>query len=293
MMDVVEKMAKRPVRRAAIAALAGLIALVVARDGTVSAQQAIDSDLARRITALEDGQKAILKELQALRAVLEQQARPPMPPVPPPGGGPLANAAPAKPPVTPPQIPNFDLTLAGSPSKGRSDVKLILLEFSDFECPFCGRYTRDTHDQVIKEYVDTGKIRYVFRQYPIESLHPRALRAAEASECAHAQGKFWEYHKALFNNQQALNEPDFGRHAQVLGLNAETFQQCMAAQLKTPTKVRQDQAEGQRAGITGTPTFFLGTVTKEGKLKVARRLVGAHPIANFRTTIDALLADAK
>lgn len=124
-------------------------------------------------------------------------------------------------------------------------------------------------------------------------LHPRALRASQAAECAHGQGKFWDYHRLLFAGQQALTEPDLARHAQTAGLNAAAFQQCMSAQLASPVKVRRDLAEGARAGVTGTPTFFLGTVTAQGKLKVLRRMVGAHPIGNFRAAIESLIGQMK
>ena len=262
-------------------------AIVLASTRVVAGQ---GQPIEQRIGALEAGQQEILKELKELKLLL-QQLRLPQPP---PTGAPVpqqptANTAnPAA-----PQLPNFDLLLAGSPSKGKAEAKIVIIEFSDFECPFCGRYARDTYGQVVKEFVDTGKIRYVFRQLPIETLHPRALRAAEASECAHGQGRFWEFHDRLFNNQQMLTEPDLMRHAQALTLNMPAFEKCMAAQLASPAKVRQDQNEGGRAGVTGTPTFFLGTVTKEGRLKPLRRMVGAHPIENFRTAINTLLAETK
>jgi protein-disulfide isomerase len=266
---------------AVVAAVAGGSQRVIAGQN----QQTID----QRIAALEAGQQEILKELKELKILL-QQVRPPMPA---PAGAPVQPPANAAAPTPAPQLPNFDLLLAGSPSKGKADAPLVLLEFSDFECPFCGRYARDTYGQVIKEFVDTGKVRYVFRHLPIESLHPRALRASQAAECAHAQGRFWEFHDRLFTNQQTLTEPDLTRHAQAIGLTVPAFEKCMAAQLASPAKIRQDQSEGGRAGITGTPTFFLGTVTKEGRLKARRRLVGAHPIANFRSAIDVLLAEVK
>ena len=262
-------------------------AIVLASTRVVAGQ---GQPIEQRIGALEAGQQEILKELKELKLLL-QQLRLPQPP---PTGAPVpqqptANTAnPAA-----PQLPNFDLLLAGSPSKGKAEAKIVIIEFSDFECPFCGRYARDTYGQVVKEFVDTGKIRYVFRQLPIETLHPRALRAAEAGECAHGQGRFWEFHDRLFNNQQMLTEPDLMRHAQALTLNMPAFEKCMAAQLASPAKVRQDQNEGGRAGVTGTPTFFLGTVTKEGRLKPLRRMVGAHPIENFRTAINTLLAETK
>lgn len=266
-----------------ICVAAALVAAVAATSISAQTPQTLD----QRIAALEAGQQEVLKELRELKVLL-QQFRPPMPA---PAGAPQANPNAQKPP--PPQLPDFDLQLAGSPSKGKADAKLVILEFSDFECPFCGRYARDTYAQVLKEFVDTGKARYVFRHLPIESLHPRALRASQAAECAHAQGRFWEYHDRLFTNQQALTDPDLTRHAQALSLSMPAYEKCMATQLATPAKIRQDQGEGGRAGVTGTPTFFIGTVTKEGRLKALRRLVGAHPIANFRTAIDALLAESK
>ena len=184
--------------------------------------------------------------------------------------------------------PNFDLELAGAASKGRADAPLVILEFSDFECPFCGRYSRGVYHQIQKEYVDTGKVRYVFRHTPIERIHKQAMKAAEAAQCALAQGKFWEMHDRLFANQKELAPPNLIAYAQVLGLNMPAFQQCLGGQ--TAARVRQDLAEGLKAGITGTPAFFIGTVTKEGKLKVLQKLIGAKPYPTFKATLDTLIA---
>jgi protein-disulfide isomerase len=277
---------------AIIAVVAGAgINLNASGSGQGPARAQDEADVRKRIAALEAGQQAILKELREIKSLLQQRpAVPPLPPgAPPPGSAPpvqvnqAAVAAQAA-------VPNFDLDLAGSPSLGKPDAKVVLLEFSDFECPFCGRYSRETFDQIEKEFVTSGKIRYVFRHFPIEKLHPHALRAHEASECARSQGKFWEMHHRLFANQQALAEPLLIQTAQGLGLDMSTFQSCMATQLTSPLKIRQDLNDGGRAGITGTPTFFLGTVTKDGKLKVIKRLVGAAPFPSFKAQIDALLA---
>jgi protein-disulfide isomerase len=186
-------------------------------------------------------------------------------------------------------VPNFDLTLAGAASKGRASAPLVMLEFSDFECPFCGRYSRDTYPQVQRDYVDTGKVRYVFRHTPIERAHPQAMKAAEAAECAGGQGKFWEMHDQLFANQKALTQPSLIVHARTLGLNTTSFQQCLTSG-QHGARVRADLAEGLRAGVTGTPAFFIGTVTKDGKLKVQRKLIGAKPFATIKQTLDGLLA---
>lgn len=184
--------------------------------------------------------------------------------------------------------PNFDLELAGAATKGRADAPLVILEFSDFECPFCGRFSRGVYNQIQREYVDTGKVRYVFRHLPIERMHPKAMKAAEAAQCALAQGRFWEMHDRLFANQKALAPPNLIAYAQVLGLNLTTFEQCLGG--RATVRVKQDLAEGLRAGITGTPAFFIGTVTKQGKLKVLQKLIGAKPYATFKATLDSLVA---
>ena len=274
---------RKPVGATVVAA-----ALVCGSLAASGGQASADRDLQKRIAALEAGQKLILKELQDIKVLL--QNRPPVPtPTPAPGpaaGAPQANQA--MPNLTGP--PSFDLDIAGAATRGRQDAKLVLVEFSDFQCPFCGRYTRDTLPQVEREYVDTGKVRYVFRHYPLERIHPLALRAAEAGDCAHQQGKFWPMHTRLFGNQQALAEPDLTRSAEALGLNMSSFQQCMASQSTSPVRVRQDQTEGSRASITGTPTFFIGTITPAGKVHVLKRLVGARPYESFKTTLDGLLS---
>ena len=185
-------------------------------------------------------------------------------------------------------VPTFDLTLAGAASKGRASAPLVMLEFSDFECPFCGRYSRDTYNQVQRAYVDTGMVRYVFRHTPIERAHPQAMKAAEAAECAGTQGKFWEMHDKLFANQKALTEPSLVAYAQLLGLNMPSFQSCLTTR-QHAARVRSDLDEGMRAGVTGTPAFFIGTVTKDGKLKVQRKLIGAKPFATIKQTLDSLL----
>lgn len=187
-------------------------------------------------------------------------------------------------------VPNFDLEVSGAAAKGQANAPLTVVEFSEFECPFCGRYSRDTYPLIERDYVNTGKIRYVFRHLPIERIHPKALKASEAAQCAHAQGKFWEMHDRLFANQRTIASPDLIAHAHALGLNMPAFERCLAGQ--TTARVKQDLAEGLRAGITGTPAFFIGIVTKEGKLKVLRKLVGAKPYATFKTTLDGLLAQS-
>jgi protein-disulfide isomerase len=271
---------------AAVAALASLTWAALPAHPLASSQSPDETgDLKKRVAALEAEQATILKELQAIRALLQSQVRPQPGPVPGPAAAPVAPQSLDAPPA-------FDIAIAGAASVGRPDAKLVVVEFSDFQCPFCGRYIRESYRALHKEYVETGKIRYVFRNYPLERLHPLALRAAEAADCAHAQGKFWEMHDHLFANQQALSEPDLVKAGQSLGLDMAAYQQCLAAQATLPARIRKDQDEGARASISGTPTFFVGTLTKDGKVHVLRRLVGAKPYAYFKTNLDQLLATA-
>jgi len=251
----------------------GLAAVLVwGSSQVVSGRQ--DADLARRIAALEAGQKEILKQLQEVKAAIQQQTRTPQP----------AQAV-----AAPPALPTAPVAVAGAASRGSAAAKLVMLEFSDFQCPYCGRYTRDTLSQLERDYVDPGKIRYVFRNFPLERIHPNAFKAAEAGECARQQGKFWEMHARLFANQQALADNDLLAHATAIGLDAGKFQSCVTSASVT-ARIRQDLDDGARAGITGTPTMFLGTLQKDGQLHVVRKIVGAAPYAQVKSTIDAVLA---
>lgn len=222
-----------------------------------------------RLATLEAGQQAILKELQGLK------------------GGAPANAAPQAAPA-PPALPSAPLSIAGSAVRGRADAPLTLIEFSDFQCPFCARHTRETFEQIQKTYVDTGKVRYVFRHFPIESLHKRAFAGAYAAECAARQGKFWEIHTRLFANQKQMEDADLLAHAKAIGVDTAAYQQCVTA-ADVKAKVMADLDEGARAGVSGTPMFFIGTM-EGGKVRALKRLNGAVPFAAFQQTIDALLA---
>ena len=186
---------------------------------------------------------------------------------------------------------HFRTILFDYPGEDPDDgARLVLVEFSDFQCPYCGRHVKQTMPQIERDYVATGKLRYVVRNLPLEQIHPDALRAAEAAECAGDQGKYWEMHERLFGHQQALAAPDLVRYAQEAGAEPAAFQRCLEA-APHQAKIRQDLADAQAAGITGTPTFFLGFADGTGKVKVARRISGAQPYPVFKGAIDALLAE--
>lgn len=226
-------------------------------------------DLQRQINMLNETNKAILKELQEIRRVLE--GRP---------------AAAAQPPAD--VLPSQPIDVSREPFKGAANAKVAIIEFSDYQCPFCGRYEKDTYVQVIKDYVDTGKVKYVWRDLPLD-MHPNAQKAAEAANCAAAQGKFWEMHDRLFTNQQALAAADLTKHAEALNLNVGQFQTCLDSG-RYAADVQADMADAGKMGINGTPTFLFGTVQPDGTVKVVKKMVGAQPYAAFKAAIDAAIA---
>lgn len=133
----------------------------------------------------------------------------------------------------------------------------------------------------------------MIRDFPLESIHPYAFKAAEASHCANEQGKYWEMHDRLFANQKALGIKELPKHAEALGMDATKFQQCLDSG-KYAARIRKDLTEGQKLGVTGTPGFFLGITEPNGTdLKAVRKIVGAQPYAAFQSAIESLLAEAK
>lgn len=153
---------------------------------------------------------------------------------------------------------------AGSPSLGPADAPVTLVEFSDFQCPYCSRYSTTLNDLLAKY----GKeVRLVYRQFPLSQIHPFAEKAAEASLCAADQGHFWEMHDLMFQGQAQLSEADLRAKAARLQINMDTFSQCLLSD-KYAAKVRQDQQEGQRLGITGTPALFINGRFLSGALSL-------------------------
>ena len=182
------------------------------------------------------------------------------------------------------------LNLANAPIRGSAAARVTFVEVSDFECPFCGRYSREIRPQIEEGYVRTGRIRYAFIHMPVEARHKNAFKASEAAACAGDQGKYWEMHDRLFAAQAALGPSHLPIHAQALGLKADAFKACLDSG-RHADEIRRDFAMAMKAGVTGTPAFFLG-VTDPGSttLKVVKTISGAKPYAVFREALDALLA---
>jgi protein-disulfide isomerase len=145
--------------------------------------------------------------------------------------------------------------------------------------------------QIQKDYIDTGKMRYVFMDFPLP-MHGQAMKASEAALCAGDQDKFWEMHDRLFANQNALSPEALSKHAEALGLDTTQFKECLDSG-KHAAQIRAAMAEGQKAGITGTPGFLLGFIEADGKVKATKKISGAVPYANFKATIDEMLSSKK
>lgn len=201
---------------------------------------------------------------------------------------------------------------------GKSSAKVLIVEFSDFQCPFCQKFFKETFASLKSKYLDTGKVRLVFRHFPLP-FHVNAQKAAEASECASRQGKFWEYHNMLFENSQPdgtnFDVDSLKKYADSLGLNKGTlgfavnkFNDCLNKG-EAAAAVSQDAKDGQAVAVSGTPSFLiiknndltLDVAYIRSQVQAQKSVislpngniffVGAQPMANFEQAIEQALKD--
>jgi len=246
--------------------------LLCASAGT--AQSAADDPaLQKEIDALKAGQQAIQKDLAEIKKLLQNQRRQP------------AKAAPFKP---------QDVSIKGAPFLGDANAKLTLVEFTDYQCPFCKRHFNAVLPQIKKAYVETGKVKYVMRQFPLFSIHPRATKASEAALCAGDQGKYWEVHDRIFVDQRKLSDEDLQAHAEAESLDGTQFKDCLSSGNYT-AQVKLDAAEGAKAGVRGTPSFFLGLTdpSNSDKIRATQYIRGAQAFPSFKSAIDKMLSADK
>ncbi len=170
------------------------------------------------------------------------------------------------------------------PALGSATAKVTVIEFSDYQCPFCRRFWKETLPQIKKDYIDSEKIRFVYRDFPL-SIHPGAEPAAQAAQCAGEEGEYWEFHDKSFSDEEKkgsgtvqFSVVDLKSWAGGIGLNTAAFNQCLDSG-KYKAEVEKDLADGTAAGVTGTPTFFIN----------GKALVGAQPYAAFQTAIEEAL----
>ncbi|KAF6247142.1 disulfide bond formation protein DsbA [Nitrosopumilus sp. b3] len=197
----------------------------------------------------------------------------------------LQNQLPTKQPT-----PTVKISADNDPIIGNPDAPITIIEFSDFQCPFCARFHIQTLPLILEEYIEQGKVKLVFRDFPIQSIHPNALPASVAAECANEQGKFREMHDMLFDNQNQWNKLEtndvlslFSNYASNIQLDQEIFDSCLTSG-KYIEEIRKDLDDGRDYGVSGTPGFFVGN-EKIGFVE----LKGAQPFESFKKIIDSQL----
>lgn len=208
----------------------------------------------------------MLKELRQIRQLLERLTQPQQ--------------------AAPPQPTSAKLTNMTGFVMGRPDAPLTMVEFTDLQCPFCRQYVTVTFDEIKKNWIDTGKLRYISRDFPLD-FHPQAMPAARAARCAGEQGKFWEMRMSLMRNANLLSPDYIVKTAGDLKLDSKAFTACNAS-TKFDAEIQADMLEGSKIGVGGTPTFVIGRTAPsslEGPM-----IVGAMPYVQFDAKLKELLA---
>jgi len=175
---------------------------------------------------------------------------------------------------TAPEQQKVEASAGDIPFKGQKSAPITIIEFSDFQCPYCERFYTQTLPLIDENYIKTGKVKLTFRNFPL-SFHQYAQKAAEASECANEQNKFWEYHNKLFENQNSLDTDSLKKYASELGLDTGKFNSCLDTG-KMKSVVQKDFDDGAKYGVSGTPAFFINGIS----------IVGAQPYETFKQIID-------
>jgi len=174
-------------------------------------------------------------------------------------------------------VKRYDVSIDGNPSIGPEDAPITIVEFSDYQCPYCVRWYQEVFSRLMETY--KGKIRFVYRDFPLYSIHPNAESAAEAANCAGEQNAYWQYHDALFVQKYGLGNEAYNQYAGELGLNAEQFSKCVNDHIYK-AEVEADVAAASSLGVSSTPTFFVNGLA----------VIGAQPFEVFQQLIDKELA---
>lgn len=194
--------------------------------------------------------------------------------------------------AAPAETPVRTLTVAGRPARGAETARVTFIEYSDYGCSYCAEYVRAVSPRLMRDYVDTGKVRYVFKNYPVEELHPNAFRAHVAAACAGDQGRYWQMHDRLFAARGKFQTERFIEDARSVGLDTATFQSCLTGTAHDAV-IRQDIDEAVRGGVNGTPVFVVALTASVGAAVTPLRVVvGVQPYEAFTDAIDDVLVRA-
>ena len=233
----------------------------------------------RRVEMLEATQLRVLRELESISTQLADGRR-------------VATAGLLRGAPPPPAIPSSVQSIADAATKGSRDAAVVLIEYADFQCPYCAQFARRILPEIEKRYVSTGKLRVVFKHMPLQEIHPQAVMAAETAECARQQGKFWPMHDALFADQR-LDEASLVEKARTNGVGIQQFSECVRGNGGVGNgrdRVQQDLAAARALGLAVTPTFLIGRDVG-GFVKVEQILTGVREVDVFTNAIDSILND--
>ena len=205
---------------------------------------------------------------------------------------PVMKAASARGPAPSAPLPKEPVSLKGAALKGSPSAKILVLEFSDYECPYCGKFARDILPELEARYVATGKVRFAFLQFPLTQIHANAESAALASLCAGQQGKFWPMHDRLFQKPPTLTSEGIAGHIKSLQLDAAQFTRCVGSP-ETAMVLEHHVRTAATLGVNGTPTFFAAIAEADDRARLVARIVSGPTIAGFERVLAPLLEPNK
>ncbi len=232
------------------------------------------ASIQKQLDQLKAGQERLSRQVEEIKTLLEQLT-----------GTPTNESA-------KPTVPTVvSANVHGEPFRGTNSARVAIIEYSDFDCSFCGRYSRNVFPRIESDYIQSGKIKYFFRDLP-EPIDTNAWFKARAARCAGDQGKFWQMHDLLFAHQPATS-PEVIALTQTLGVDMGEFNQCISSE-KYLQNIRRSAAGAKRMGLYGTPTFLIGTLSDDGDfLRVNRVLVGAETYESIKSVLDELLGSGR
>jgi len=181
------------------------------------------------------------------------------------------------------------VSITGRPMLGKMDAPVTIVEFSDYQCPYCRRYSLTVFPVLKRDFIDTGKVRYVFRDFPLSSIHREAQKAHESAHCAGEHQKYWEMHDVLFQQQRDLMVTSLKKYGASLGIDSEVFAGCLDSG-RYEADIQKDVGQGTAAGVRGTPSFFIGK-SESGDSITGTMIRGAQPLAHFQQVINQMLED--
>jgi protein-disulfide isomerase len=244
---------------------------LLALSGTQSVpSDANTSSLLREIQTLTAGQAAMQRDLQTIKSLLDVLTHPTQP-------DPLVNKI---------------VQLTDEPARGIAEAKVTVVEVSDYHCPFCRRYATEILPKIVTEYIDTGRVRYVFMDFPIITLHPDSVKSHQAAACAGRQGHYWQMHDLLFMSAPLRDVAHLISASATVEMDIQKFTACLNENDEGAgtSAIRERIAQMRQIGITGTPVLLIGQTQADGSsIRILASVIGAQPYAVFKTAIDAVL----